>query len=223
MADRRIDRGDLPGQHGAVGGRANQFELGGFQIAGDGGLGRADLVAGMAEGDAARRDVPALVLIGVDLLQFQFVDVEGGSTGRARLAALHAVGEIEAGDLVAREVGNLPHDVVPLVVLEDNVVHAHLVVAVRDAFRAFVVEGHNHGDYAEAGQVGIDPGGDAVPGGPVLAGDDAARGAGSVVPAGRGLLADGGAAQAERVGAADLAVGVEDHLPLGLVDVDEFP
>ena len=101
---------------------AIKLESLGAKVGGDGCLRPLGGIPGVAEDDSPRGDVPALVMVRIDLLEFQVVDVEGGDLGRSRLVAIHLVGESDGGDVVACQVGDFPDDVVPLAVLELKVV-----------------------------------------------------------------------------------------------------
>ena len=207
-----------------VGFGIHQLKCGGVQVARNGILRRAGLVSGLAEGDFAGGYVPSFVMIGLDLFQFDPVDIELRHARGAGLHALHAIGEIDSGHFVARQVGNFPHHVVPFAIAENDVVDAHLAVGIGDVFGALVVELHDQGDHTEPRQVGIDPRRHTVPFRPVLPANHAPRRGGAVVAAGgNGFVADGGTAQAERgLAALDVLAGERD-LAFCLIDIQELP
>src|SRR5204863_853380 len=86
----------------------HELKLARLQAAGDGSLGGSGLVTRMTEGNFAGRDVPALVLVGLDFLQLQLVDIEGGDISRAGLVALHHISHLDGCDFVSRQVGDFP-------------------------------------------------------------------------------------------------------------------
>src|SRR6185369_12597760 len=55
---------------------AHELEVRSRQVAGDRSLRRAALVAGVAERDLARRDVPSRVVVGIHTLQLESADLE---------------------------------------------------------------------------------------------------------------------------------------------------
>jgi len=75
----------------------------------------------VAEGDAARRNFPALVLVGLHLLQLQMVDVESERVAGLRLIALPPALELYSGHAVSRKIRYFQDHLVPRMVLH----HAH--------------------------------------------------------------------------------------------------
>ncbi len=122
----------------------------------------------MAERDRAGSDVPPFVVVGIHLLQLELVEIECGHVRGSGFVALHAVGKVEPRHLVAWQVGDLPNDVVPFVVLEDDVVHAHLAVTVGHGLRPSVMKRDDERDHADAGQIRVSPEGEPVPCRPIL-------------------------------------------------------
>ena len=85
-------------------------------------LGPRKRVTGMAVRDLSGCDAPALVVIGINLLEFKRVEIKPNRIGGTGLVSLHPVDELDAGDVVTAEVRDLPDHLVPLLVLQQEVV-----------------------------------------------------------------------------------------------------
>ena len=84
----------------------------------------------MAEGDFAGGDVPAFDVIGHNGLQLEPIDIERRAVAEFGKLPGKTVSEIDRRDTVAVERGDLPHDLVPLMILDRDGFVAALIIAV---------------------------------------------------------------------------------------------
>ena len=164
MAWARIGLGEHDFAFGVVV-EPDQLEVARREAAGEGGLGGAGLVAAVAERDLSGRDVPAFIVVGLHAFELDPGDLEGNLVGRIGESLVNPVTDFEGGDFVARERGDLPDDVLPLAILQGDVVGFGRAV--------LVTQNDADGKHGEAGDLGADPEGDAVVAAPVLVGDGA--------------------------------------------------
>src|SRR4051794_2563811 len=110
-----------------VAGRIEHLEGCCGRVTGYGHLSASWQVADVLVGEAARGDFPALVVIGVDVLQLELIEViRYGSIAVGIGQADHRLRDEECADLVTLELGDLPDDVVPGAGLEVmHEVHRH--------------------------------------------------------------------------------------------------
>ncbi len=170
-------------------------------------------VAGMAVGDSPGGHFPAFEMVGLHFLQFETVDIITDGRRRTGLIALKAVRELHAGDFVPAQMGNLPHDMVPPVRLQQDEVAAVAVVHPRHLLPALVVKNCTHRNHSKAGQRRVHPERETVERRPVFAVElsegrrDTERS--SQCPA--RFVADGGRGQSKRPAAGFGTVGRQAH------------
>jgi hypothetical protein len=154
---------------------ADEPEAARGQVAGEGRLAGARLVTGVAERDPAGCDAPPLEMVGLDALQLDAADLECDAVAGTRQHPVDPVAELEQRHAVAGQRRDFPHHVLPLAVLQRDVVRALPAVAVGQPDRAVVVQHDLQRQHREPGDVRAHPHRDAVVPAPVLAVERAAQ------------------------------------------------
>src|ERR1700722_4977378 len=107
-------------------------------VTNDRGLWCAGLIAILAIRYPAGPYIPAFGVIGCYLFQSEVVEEEADTVGFARGVAGESIGGFEARDLIPCHIADLPDDMIPFVVAEDQRSFALLGKARREFFQTII-------------------------------------------------------------------------------------
>jgi len=107
-------------------------------------------------------------MIGVDALELELADLEGDAIAWRGKHFIYPISEFEHRDAVARQRLDLPHDLLPRVVCQRDVVRSLSIVDVGNLLRAVVVQDDLERKHRKPGDLRPDPHGDAIVAAPIL-------------------------------------------------------